>query len=101
MLFYLHAKIKQRGSQMTSSDNREKRTVERRLLETEVTFHTEDDIYMANSVDISDKGIRIVTVEPVDIRIQIRENDKLVQYEAQLVWTKVNEDGTMEYGLKY
>ena len=86
---------------MTSSHNQEKRAVERRLLETEVTFHTEDDIYMANSIDISDKGIRIVTDEPVDIRIQIKENDRLVQYEAQLVWTKVNEDGTMEYGLKY
>ena len=86
---------------MTYSNNHEKRTVERRLLETEVTFHTEDDMYMANSIDISDKGIRIVTVEPVEIRIQIKEEDKLVQYEAQLVWTKVNEDGTMEYGLKY
>ena len=32
----------------------EKRTSERKLLETEVTFHTGDDIYMANSVDISD-----------------------------------------------
>ena len=56
---------------------------------------------MANSIDISDKGIRIVTDEPVDIRIQIKENDRLVQYEAQLVWSKVNEDGTMEYGLKF
>ena len=101
MLFYLHEKIKQRGSQMTSSHNQERRAAERRLLETEVTFHTEDDIYMANSIDISDKGIRIVTDEPMDIRIQIKENDRLVQYEAQLVWTKVNEDGTMEYGLKY
>ena len=86
---------------MTSSHNQERRAVERRLLETEVTFHTEDDIYMANSIDISDKGIRIVTDEPVDIRIQIKENDRLVQYEAQLVWSKVNEDGTMEYGLKF
>ena len=101
MLFYLHEKIKQRGSQMTSSHNQERRAAERRLLETEVTFHTEDDIYMANSIDISDKGIRIVTDEPMDIRIQIKENDRLVQYEAQLVWSKVNEDGTMEYGLKY
>lgn len=86
---------------MTSSHNQEKRAAERRLLETEVTFHTEDDIYMADSVDISDKGIRIVTDEPMNIRIQIKEDNRLVQYEAQLVWTKVNEDGTMEYGLKY
>jgi len=86
---------------MADSENQEQRTTERKLVETEVTFHTEDDIYMAKSVDISGAGIRIVTEEPVDIRIQIREEDELVQYDAQLVWVKVKDDGTMEYGLKY
>jgi hypothetical protein len=86
---------------MADSENQEQRTTERKLVETEVTFHTEDDIYMAKSVDISGAGIRIVTEEPVDIRIQIREEDDLVQYDAQLVWVKVKDDGTMEYGLKY
>jgi hypothetical protein len=86
---------------MADSENQEQRTTERKLVETEVTFHTEDDIYMAKSVDISGAGIRIVTEEPVDIRIQIREKDELVQYDAQLVWVKVKDDGTMEYGLKY
>jgi len=86
---------------MADIGKKEKREAERRLFETEVTFHTEDDIYMANSVDISDIGIRIVTEKPVDIRIQIKEDDKLVQYEAQLVWARVRDDGTMEYGLKF
>ena len=86
---------------MTDSGDQEKRITERRLVETEVTFHTGDDIYMAKSVDISDSGIRIVTKEPVEIRIQIKEEDKLVQYDAQLVWAILKDDGTMEYGLKY
>jgi len=86
---------------MADSENQDKRGVERRLVEAEVTFHTEDDIYMAKSVDISDAGIRIVTEEPVDMRIQIKEEEKLVQYDAQLVWVKLKDDGTMEYGLKY
>jgi hypothetical protein len=86
---------------MADSKNKEKRATERQLVETEVTFHTEDDIYMARSVDISDAGIRIVTDEPVDIRIQIKEDEKLVQYDAQLVWVNAKDDGTMEYGLKY
>lgn len=86
---------------MADNGYKEKRDAERRLLETEVTFHTEDDIYMAKSVDISDTGIRIVTDKPVDIRIQIKEDDKLVQYDAQLVWARLKDDGTMEYGLKY
>ena len=86
---------------MADSANHEKRRGERQLVETEVTFHTEDDIYMAKSVDISDAGIRIVTLEPIDMRIQIKEEEKLVQYDAQLVWVKLKDDGTMEYGLKY
>lgn len=79
----------------------EKRTVARHLVETQVTFHTEDDIYMAGSVDISNVGIRIVTQNPVDIRLQVKENDRLVQYDAQLVWARVKDDGSMEYGLKF
>ena len=75
----------------------EKRTSDRKLLKTEVTFHTCDDIYMANSVDISDTGIRIVTAKPIDINIQIKEGES---YDAQLVWAKVKDDGTMQYGLK-
>jgi uncharacterized protein YabE (DUF348 family) len=86
---------------MADQEITEKRTVERRIVETEVTFNTEDDIYMANSVDISDMGIRIITKNPVNIRLQIKEDDKLVQYDAQLVWARVKEDGSMEYGLKY
>ena len=86
---------------MADSGNQEKRAADRQLIETEVTFHTEDDIYMAESVDISNTGIRIVTDSPIDIRIQIKEDDKMVQYDAQLVWARLKDDGTMEYGLKY
>jgi hypothetical protein len=86
---------------MADAEKLEKRAAERHLLNTEVTFHTEDDIYMATSVDISDIGIRIVTKRPIDIRIQIQEEDRLVLYDAQLVWARVKEDGSMEYGLKY
>ena len=86
---------------MTDSGDQEKRTAERHLVETEVTFHTGDDIYMANSVDISGAGIRIVTDNPVGLRIQIKEKDKLVEYDAHLVWARLKDDGTMEYGLKY
>jgi hypothetical protein len=86
---------------MADMENQEKRTSARRLLESEVTFHTEDDIYMAKSVDISDNGIRVVTEKPLAMRIEIKDDDKLVQYDAQLVWARVKDDGTMEYGLKY
>lgn len=79
----------------------EKRSEQRRLIKKEVVFHTKNDIYMANSYDISETGIRIITKNPIDISFQIKENDKTVHYDAQLVWARVNGEGFMEYGLKY
>ena len=86
---------------MSDLEENEKREEERHLIETEVAFHTENNIYMASSVNISGRGIKIVTEKPIDISIQIKENDKLVQYDAQLVWARKKDDGSMEYGLKY
>jgi len=79
----------------------EKRVSERKLLDAEVTFHTGDDIYMSRSVDISETGIRIVTGKPIDIYIQVKGDEKAQSYEAQLVWARLKDDGTMEYGLKF
>jgi hypothetical protein len=86
---------------MSDLEENEKRIEERHLIETEVAFHTENNIYMASSVNISGSGIKIATEKPIDISIQIKENDKLVQYDALLVWARLNDDGSMEYGLKY
>lgn len=86
---------------MSDTETNEKRTEKRRLVETEVAFNTENDIYMASSVDISGNGIRIVTHAPIKICFQIQENDQLVQYDAEMVWARVKGDGSMEYGLKY
>jgi hypothetical protein len=65
------------------------------------TFQPESGRNKARSVDISERGIRIVSEMPMAIRIQINEGDILVQYDAQLVWARMKEDGTMEYGLKF
>ena len=56
---------------------------------------------MARSVDISESGIRIVTEKPINIRFQVKKDDELMLYDSQLVWARVKDDGSMEYGLKY
>ena len=86
---------------MSDIAKNEKRLNQRRLIEAEVMFKTQNDIYMAKSVDISGRGIRIVTEKPINIRFQIKENNKLVLYDSQLVWARVKDDDSMEYGLKY
>jgi hypothetical protein len=94
-------KFRQGDEGMADREKNEKRAEERRLLETEVAFHTENDIYMASTVDISGMGIRIVTEKPIDILFQIIEKDRLVQIDAKLVWARVKDDGSMEYGLRF
>jgi hypothetical protein len=86
---------------MSGIKKNEKRLEERSLVKAEVMFNTENDIYMARSVDISGSGIRIVTENPINILFQVKKNDKLVLYDSQLVWARVKDDGSMEYGLKY
>jgi len=83
-----------------SDKNNEKRVEKRSLVKAEVAFNTENDIYMARSVEISESGIRIVTEKPINIRFQVEKDDELVLYDSQLVWAREKDDGSMEYGLK-
>jgi hypothetical protein len=84
------------------SDNKNEKRVEKRsLVKAEVAFNTENDIYMARSVEISESGIRIVTEKPINIRFQVEKDDELVLYNSQLVWAREKDDGSMEYGLKH
>jgi hypothetical protein len=84
-----------------SDKKNEKRVEKRSLVKAEVAFNTENDIYMARSVDISESGIRIVTEEPINIRFQVERDNELVLYDSQLVWAREKDDGSMEYGLKH
>ena len=86
---------------MSGIKKNEKRLEERSLVKAEVMFNTENDIYMARSVDISGSGIRIVTENPINIRFQVEKDDELVLYDSQLVWAREKDDGSMEYGLKH
>jgi hypothetical protein len=45
--------------------------------------------------------MRIQTEAPQEIRIQLQDEETLAEYETQVVWARMNDDGTMEYGLKY
>lgn len=85
---------------MEDATNIEMRQSERRPCKAEITVFSKD-FHMARAVDISETGIRIETEKPQEIRVRLREKDKVIEYEAQLVWVKVKDDGKMEYGLQY
>ena len=79
---------------------KEKRNSERQAVNSNVTVFIEDDIYLASMIDISESGIRFETSTPQEVRIQVRADGEMVEYDAQLVWAKINKNGRMEYGLK-
>ena len=78
----------------------EKRSTERESVNSNVTVFIDDDIYLASMIDISESGIRFETSTPQEVRIQVRADGKMVEYDAQLVWAKINKNCRMEYGLK-
>ena len=78
----------------------ERRDSERQTVKSDISVFIEGDVYLASMLDISDNGIRFETNGPQEIRIQIREDGEMMEYDAQLVWAKTNENGKMEYGLK-
>jgi len=86
---------------MRAHGYKEKRISVRRPDNSEVSVFPENDVFLATVMDISATGMRIKTEMPQEIRIQIQDKDTLKEYEAQVVWARSNQDGTMEYGLKY
>ena len=79
----------------------EKRVSVRRSSDSEISVFPENDVFLAQVVDISDTGMRIKTEAPQEIRIQLQDKGTLAEYEAKVVWAKLNDDGTMEYGLQF
>ena len=79
----------------------EKRVSVRKSTDSEISVFPENDVFLASVIDISDTGMRIKTEMPQEIRIQLQEKGTLSEYEAQVMWARANEDGTMEYGLKF
>ena len=85
---------------MNTKEFEECRKAERKPLKLNVTLFMDSDITQAESINVSDSGISVVTKSPLIARIQIETNGKVKQKEAQLVWAR-KITGEMEYGLEY
>ena len=80
---------------------KEKRKSERQSAHhSDITVFIEEDIYLANTIDISEGCIRFETSVPQAVRIQVTSDGEMIEYDAQLIWAKTNKKGGMEYGLK-
>lgn len=73
----------------------------RNNISTEVEFYVNADIIEAETIDISETGIRIETREPAKIFLRIKIEGRTQDYEAKMVWARKNLDGRMTYGFEY
>ena len=74
---------------------------ERQALKQGIEFFVDADIIAADTVDISEAGIRIETNTPITIRFRMEVDGALRDREAQLVWSRQKSDDGMVYGLKF
>ena len=80
----------------------ESRKYPRREIKGEVEFFIDADIVAAETIDISDGGLRITTKEPVKATLRVTEKSgKVAEYQAKLVWAKSESDENMSFGLKF
>ena len=82
--------------------NESRRQYPRIEIQAQVEFFVDADIVSAETIDISDGGLRITTREPVKTTLRVTEPDgKVQEYQAEMVWAQRNSDEKMTFGLKF
>ncbi|MCK5540263.1 MAG: PilZ domain-containing protein [Deltaproteobacteria bacterium] len=82
--------------------NDSRRQYPRVEVKAQVEFFVDADIVSAETIDISDSGLRITTREPVKTTLRITENDgKVKEYQAEMVWARQDSGERMTFGLKF
>ncbi len=68
---------------------------------TEVEFYVNADIIEAETIDVSETGIRIEMNEPIKIFLRMEIDGRMRDFEAKMVWARKNLDERMTYGFEY
>ncbi|MBN2808230.1 MAG: PilZ domain-containing protein [Deltaproteobacteria bacterium] len=71
-------------------------------IKAQVEFFVDADIVTAETIDISDGGLRITTQVPVKATLRLTEkNGRISEYQAEMIWARRNPDEQMTFGLKF
>lgn len=74
----------------------------RHSIKTNVEFFVDADILEAESIDISETGIRIETDHPIKVKMRIDMGDgRYEETDATLIWAEANHKKGMTYGLSF
>ena len=65
-------------------------------------FFVDADIISAETIDISEGGLRITTHEPVKATLRITEpSGKVKEYQTEMIWAKNDPAEKITFGLKF
>ena len=82
--------------------NESRRLHVRAEMKAQVEFFVDADIVSAETIDISDGGLRITTRDPVKTTLRVTETNGCVkEYQAKMVWARQSDDEQMTFGLKF
>lgn len=83
--------------------NTDRRSSERRHVHAKVEFFIEGtgDLLSAESVNISEEGIRFETDEPLMLSLRYDLDGKTHLKIGRLVWARSTDEGKMTYGLDF
>ena len=71
-------------------------------IQAQVEFFVDADIVPAETIDISEGGLQITTLEPVQTTLRVIEKSgKMMEYQAEMIWARRNPDEKMTFGLKF
>ena len=79
----------------------DKRSEERRKINTPVNYFIDADITRAKAVDVSDSGVSFETEKPISMHIRMEVDGMVLEHVAELVWCKRKKNGAMAYGLEF
>ncbi len=86
---------------MGNIKDRERRVADRKEIQTKIEFFVNADIISAQSLDMSETGVRFDTKEPIKVHMRMKIDGKSCDREGQFVWAVTNSDGGMTYGLEF
>ncbi len=81
--------------------NRDQREAERYQIDADILFCANTEVTHAEVVNVSRKGVRFETAEPLSILMRITTREAQETHGARLVWAQRDEDGRMSYGFEF
>jgi hypothetical protein len=86
---------------MNSDSKKNTRKNNRKICKEETQFYVNADIINAQTLDMSETGVRIETKDPIMVHMKIgNDADSEISF-AKLVWAKRQDDGSVAYGLEF